>query len=80
MCTQTCLHSRLQFFGVQMQEFNFRALLDLPGGASENPTFQCRSDLKDAGWIPAWGRSPGGENGKALQHSCLENPTDREAW
>ena len=26
------------------------------------------------------GRSPGGENGNALQYSCLENPMDRGAW
>ena len=26
------------------------------------------------------GRFPGGRNGNPLQHSCLENPTDREAW
>ena len=25
-------------------------------------------------------RAPGGGNGNPLQHSCLENPTDREAW
>ena len=24
--------------------------------------------------------SPGEENGKPLQYSCLENPTDRGAW
>ena len=26
-----------------------------------------------------WPRIPGGD-GKLLQHSCLENPTDRGAW
>ena len=26
------------------------------------------------------GRSPGGEHGNPLQHSCLENPMDRGAW
>ena len=31
------------------------------------------------GWIPGSGRSPGGENGKPLQYSCLENSIDREA-
>ena len=34
----------------------------------------------DAGSIPGWGRPPGGGHGKPLQHSCLENPTDRGAW
>ena len=34
----------------------------------------------DMGLILGSGRSPGEENGNPLQHSCLENPTDREAW
>ena len=25
-------------------------------------------------------RSPGGGNDNPIQYSCLENPTDREAW
>ena len=34
----------------------------------------------EAGSIPGLGRSPGGRNGKPLQESCLENPTNRGAW
>ena len=34
----------------------------------------------DLGLIPGLGRSPGGGHGYPLQHSCLENPTDRGAW
>ena len=37
-------------------------------------------DAEDVGSIPGSGRSPGGGNGNALQHSCLENPMDRGAW
>ena len=37
-------------------------------------------DTKDAGWIPASGRSPGGGNGNPLQYSCLENPMNRGTW
>ena len=37
-------------------------------------------DTGDAGLIPRLGRSPGEEHGNPLQYSCLENPTDREAW
>ena len=37
-------------------------------------------DLRDAGLIPASGRSPGGGNGNPLQYSCLENPADRGTW
>ena len=36
-------------------------------------------DKRDPGSIPGLGRSPGEGNGKPLQYSCLENPTDREA-
>ena len=35
-------------------------------------------DLRDVGLIPGSGRSPGGRNGKPLQHSCLEDAMDRE--
>ena len=34
-------------------------------------------DIRDAGSIPGWGRSPGGAHGNPLQYSCLENPMDR---
>ena len=34
----------------------------------------------DVGLIPGLGRSPGGENGNALQYFCLENPMDRGSW
>ena len=34
----------------------------------------------DVGSIPGSGRSPGEENGNALQYSCLENSMDRGAW
>ena len=37
-------------------------------------------DARDVLAIPGLGRSPGGEHGNPLQHSCLENPMDREAW
>ena len=34
----------------------------------------------DLGLIPGWGRSPGEGNGSPLQHACLGNPRDGEAW
>ena len=37
-------------------------------------------DLRDVGWIPGSGRSPGEGNGNPLQYSCLENPMDRGVW
>ena len=34
-------------------------------------------DMRDAGLIPGWGRSPGGGHGNPLWYSCLENPIQR---
>ena len=34
---------------------------------------------KGCGFDPESGRFPGEGNGNPLQHSCLENPMDREA-
>ena len=31
-------------------------------------------DIREKGWIPGSGRSPGGGHGNPLQYSCLENP------
>ena len=37
-------------------------------------------DIREAGLIPEWERSPAGGHSNPLQHSCLENPLDRGAW
>ena len=37
-------------------------------------------DIRHAGSIPGLSRSPGVGNGNQLQHYCMENPMDREAW
>ena len=37
-------------------------------------------DVRNMSSIPWSGRSPGEGYGNPLQHSCLENPMDREAW
>ena len=34
----------------------------------------------DVGLIPGLGRSPGGGGGNLPQCSCLEDPTDTDAW
>ena len=36
-------------------------------------------DIRDAGSVPGWGRSPGGKHGNPIQYSCLENPMGRGA-
>ena len=37
-------------------------------------------DIRDAGSVSGWRRSPGKENGNPIQYSCLQNPMDRGAW
>ena len=37
-------------------------------------------DTRNVSLIPGSGRSPGEGHGKPLQHSCLKNTMDREAW
>ena len=37
-------------------------------------------DRRVLGSIPWLRRSPGGGHGNPLQHSCLKNTMDREAW
>ena len=37
-------------------------------------------DTRGMGSVPGSGRFPGGGHDNPLQCSCLENPTDREAW
>ena len=48
-----------------------------PGGSDSKVSVCSAGDL---GLIPGLGRSPGEGNGSPLQYSCLENPTDVEAW
>ena len=47
-------------------------------GSSDGKESACNEG--DPGSIPGSGRSPGEGNGNPLQHSFLENPTDRRAW
>ena len=60
-------------------------IIDVQLGASQvalvvkNPPANTR-DRRDAGSVPALGRSPGGGHGSPFQYSCLENPMDRGAW
>ena len=46
---------------------------------AKNPLVKA-GDIKEAGLIPEWGRTPGGGHGNPLQYPCLENPMDRGAW
>ena len=49
----------------------------LPSGSEGKAS---ASNAGDPDSIPGSGRSPGEENGNPFQYSCLENPTDGEAW
>ena len=51
--------------------------LGFPGGSEGKAS---ASNAGDLGSISGWGRSPGEGNGNLLHYSCLENPTDGEAW
>ena len=37
-------------------------------------------DVRNVGWTPGVGKSPGEGKGNLLQCSCLENSVDRGAW
>ena len=51
-----------------------------PGGAVVKNLPANVGDTRDVGLIPGSGKSPGEENGNALQYSRLENPMDGGAW
>ena len=53
--------------------FNF------PGSTNGKNLPANAGDVRDTGWIPGSGRSPGRGNGNPLHYSCLENPMDRGA-
>ena len=59
-------------------------LLPLLGASQVAPVVKNPSanagDIRDVGWIPGLGKSPGEGHGKQLQYSWLENPMDRGAW
>ena len=48
-----------------------------PGGSGSK---ESACNAGDMGSIPGSGRSPGEGNGNPLQHSCLENSTNRRAF
>ena len=44
-----------------------------------NPPANAR-DIRDVGSVSGLGGSPGEGHRNPPQYSCLENPTDKEAW
>ena len=54
--------------------------MGFPGGSVIKNSPANAGDIRDVGFIPGLGRSPGGGNGNRLQYSCLQNPMDRGTW
>ena len=74
---KTCLENRnsVGWFPYYLLTSQQSALLP---GSSEGKESICNAG--DPGSIPGSGRSSGEGNGYSLQYSCLEKPTNREAW
>ena len=58
----------------------YLSLYLFPGGSVVKNLPANAGDVGDLDLIPGSESSPGRENGKPLQHSCLDNPMDRGAW
>ena len=71
MCMCVCTNMQIYVLKKQSLIWGFSG-----GSVVKNPP----TITGDVGSIPEWGRSPGEGHGNPLQYSCLENPTDREAW
>ena len=50
---------------------------EFPGGSDHKASAY---NVEYPGSVPGLGRLPGEGNGNPLEHACLENPTDGEAW
>ena len=58
----------------------FRGIEHSKGFLGGSVAMNLPANAGDVGLIPGSGRSSGEGNGNPVQYSCLENPTDREAW
>ena len=60
---------------------NCKIIVINPWWPGDSHSKESAQNVGDPNLIFGVGRSPGEENGNLLlQYSCLENPTDREAW
>ena len=60
---------------------NCKIIVINPWWPGDSHSKESAQNVGDPNLIFGVGRSPGEENGNPLlQYSCLENPTDREAW
>ena len=65
-------------WGLKESDTTERLSLSLFPGGSDGKESAC--SVEDSGLIPGLGSFPGEGDGYPFQYSCLENPTDREAW
>ena len=71
-----CFHN-IFLFKISDLKTQLSAFMGFPGGSVvKNPPANVGHKCS----IPGSGRSLGVGNGKPLQYSCLENPTEGEAW
>ena len=68
----------LRILGTRDVVMNKTGKILFSSGVSAGKESACNAG--DLGSIPGLGRSPGEGNGNPLQHSCLENLMDGEAW
>ena len=64
-----------------LQEAWYSGLTELSlGFPGDTDSKESVCNVGDPGLILGLGRYPGEENGNTIQHSCLENSMEREAW
>ena len=68
------------FKGSLHRDIKIYGSIIFPGGSVVKSPPANAGDAGDVSSIPWSERSPGGGHGNPLQYSCLEDPTDREAW
>ena len=74
LCLVFCFISLLVLTSIWLKLYVYKGF---PGG-SDGKASAC--SVTGSPSIPELGRSPGEENGKPFQYSCLENSMDRGAW
>ena len=63
----------------EIRDCVLKVIFSFQGLVVKNPLARA-GDVRDAGSVPACGRSSREGNGNRIQYSCLENSMDRAAW
>ena len=80
MLESTLYQSVGKFHRVKIPEPSKLGSWGFPGGLVVENSPANAGDIREAGLIREWGRSPGGGQGNSLQYPGLENPMKRGAW